>query len=327
MFANWSDGGAQSHTITTPADATTFTANFTAQFLLTASVSPYNGGSIVANPVSIDGYYNSGTSVQLTATPNSGFSFAFFSGGLAGSSPQSVAMTAPLSVTANFSSGTGGNVPPYAVELSPFQGAGVTQTFTGTFNDANGWTDIAKATFFFHESYAGTSGTCTVEVRPQTGQITLLDDAGVNYLTPVALGSATPLQNSACSVDALNSSFSGTGNVLTANVALTFKPAFGTAGGREPRKAVCQWAKDSAGAGEPQSCFGLWIPEAPAPTKIPRFRLYNPVNFAHFFTASQHENDVLVGRGLHPEPSPGMVFDQPTTGTHGVLPHPVLPDR
>ena len=222
-------------------------------------------------------------------------------------------MTAPRSVTANFSSGTGGNVPPYGLELSPFQGAGVTQTFTGTFNDANGWTDIAKATFFFHESYAGTFGPCTVEVRPQTGQITVVDDAGVNFLPAVTLGSAATVQNSVCSVDAATSSFSGSGNVLTANVALTFKPAFGTAGGREPRKAVCQWAKDTAGAGEPQSCFGLWIPEAPAPTKIPRFRLYNPINYAHFFTASQHENDVLVGRGFTPEPSPGVVFDQPTS--------------
>ena len=123
------------------------------------------------------------------------------------------------------------------MELSPFQGAGVTQTFTGTFNDANGWTDIAKATFFFHESYAGTSGTCTVEMRPQTGQITVIDDAGLNFLPPVALGSASTVQNSACSVDAANSNFSGSGNVLTANVALTFKPAFGSAGGREPRKA------------------------------------------------------------------------------------------
>jgi uncharacterized protein (TIGR03437 family) len=313
-FSNWSDAGAISHTVTAPAGPAAYTANFNTQYLLIAVANPGGGGLIVANPASGDGYYNSGTSVQLTATPASGRTFAFFSGDLAGpANPQNVVMTAPRSVSANFSGGTGGNVPPYGLEFSPYQGAGVTQTFSGTFNDANGWTDIAKASFRFHESYAGTVGACIVEMRPQTNEIALLNDAGVSYLPPVALGSVTPLQNSACSVDAVNSNFGGTGNVLTANVALTFKPAFGTAGGREPRKAICQWAKDTAGAGEDQSCFGMWIPEAPAPTKIPRLRLYNPVNFAHFFTASQNENDVLVGRGFSPEPSPGMVYDQPAS--------------
>ena len=315
FLANWSDGGAQSHMITVPATATTYTANFTTQYLLTANVNPGGVGFLNAFPTSGDGYYNSGTIVQLTATPANGFSFSYFTGSLSGSTnPQNVIMTAPRSVTANFSSGTSGNAPPYAVELSPFQGSGVAQTFTGTFNDDNGWMDIAKVTFFFHESYAGTSHTCTVEMRSQAGQITLLDDVGVNYLTPVALGSASQVQNSACIVDAAHSSFSGSGNLLTASVALTFKPAFGSAGSREPRKAICQWAKDTAGAGEPQSCFGLWIPEAPAPVKIPRYRLYNPVNYAHFFTASQNERDVLVARGLQPEdPPPGMAYNQPST--------------
>ncbi len=323
-LTGWQDGGtANPRVIVAPAQSVTYTANFTTQHLLTMAINPAASGSLVANPASIDGYYNFGTSVELTATPASGYAFSFLSGDMAGSTnPQSVAMTAPRTVTANFSSGTGVNVPPYALELSPFQGAAVTQTFTGTFTDANGWTDIAKAAFRFHESYASSVGACIVEMRPQTGQITLLDDAGVSYLTPVALGSAAPLQNSACSVDAAYSGFSGSGNVLTANVALTFKPAFGSAGGREPRKAVCEWAKDTAGAGEDQSCFGMWLPEAPAPVKIPRYRLYNPANFAHFFTASQNERDVLVTRGFTPEdPPPGMAYNQPAT-ISGISTHP-----
>ena len=322
VFSDWSDAGAVSHTVTAQADLATYTANFTKQYLLTTATNP-GGGSVTPFPTSTDGYYNSGTNVYLTAIPPAGKTFAFFSGDMAGSTnPQSISMTAPRSVTANFSSGTGGNVPPYAVDLSPFQGAGVTQTFTGTFTDANGWTDIAKAAFRFHESYAGTAGACIVEIRPQSGQITLLDDSGVSYLTPVALGSTTPLQNNACSVDAAYSGFSGSGNVLTANVALTFKPAFGSAGGREPRKAICQWAKDTAGAGEDQSCLGMWLPEAPAPVKIPRYRLYNPANYAHFFTASQNERDVLVTRGFTPEdPPPGMAYNQPAT-ISGISTHP-----
>ena len=242
--------------------------------------------------------------------------------------PQSVMMTAPRSPvsppsTANFSSGTGANVPPCGLDLSPYQGAGVTQTFTGTFNDANGWTDITKATFRFHESYAGSVGACTVEIRPQSGQITLLDDAGVSYLTPVALGSATPLQNSACSVDASYSGFSGSGNVLTANVTLTFKPAFGSAGGREPRKAVCQWAKDTAGAGEDQSCFGMWLPEAPAPVKIPRYHASTIRPTTHTSSRPARMNVTCWSReASRPRtPPPGMAYNQPAT-VSGISTHP-----
>ena len=312
-FAGWSDGGPQSHTIITPATATTFTADVRFQFLLTTATNPGTGVSITANPASPDGYYDHYTRVQLTAAPAS--LFTYFSGYLKGSTnPQTLDMLGPLSVTANFIYGTGPNVPPYALELSPFQGAGATQIFTGKFYDANGWTNIAKAALFFHESYAGTAGSCLVEVRPPEDRIAIIDDAGVNFAYTVPLGSNSVVQNKACSVDAAKSSFSGSGNELTVNVAVTFKPAFGSAGGREPRKAICQWAKDTAGAGEDQSCFGLWVPEAPSPLKISRYRLYNPVNYAHFFTASQNERDVLVSRGLTPEdPPPGMGYNQPTT--------------
>jgi hypothetical protein len=104
-FANWSDGGAISHTITAPASPTTYTANFTTQYQLTTAASPASGGTVSANPTSADGYYNTGTSVQLTATPNAGYSFLGWSGDLTGTvNPQSVTMTAPRNVTANFAS-------------------------------------------------------------------------------------------------------------------------------------------------------------------------------------------------------------------------------
>jgi hypothetical protein len=100
-FFSWSDGGAQSHTIA-PTSAATYTANFTTQFLLTTSGT---GGSIGASPSSPDGHYTGGTSVQLTATPSSGQQFSSWSGDAAGSAnPVSVTMSAPRSVTANFTS-------------------------------------------------------------------------------------------------------------------------------------------------------------------------------------------------------------------------------
>ena len=103
LFGNWNDGGAQTHDVT-PATATTYTASFAAQYLLTATSAPASAGSITANPTSADGYYTSGRSVQLTASANSGFRFANWSGDLSGSSnPATLVVNAPRTVTANFS--------------------------------------------------------------------------------------------------------------------------------------------------------------------------------------------------------------------------------
>jgi hypothetical protein len=108
-FANWSDSGAQTHTITASSSGATYTASFKAQYLLSVSASPSAGGIVVETPASSDGsgYYNSGTSVSLAGSPNTGYGFSSWSGDLSGSaSPQSVSMTAPVAVTANFTPAT-----------------------------------------------------------------------------------------------------------------------------------------------------------------------------------------------------------------------------
>jgi hypothetical protein len=100
---HWSDGGAQSHSIVTPATATTSTANFSTQYLLTMKASPAGYGTVTASPASSDGYYNLGTQVQISATASAGDEFSSFSGNLTGTpDPQTLAMSAPASVTANF---------------------------------------------------------------------------------------------------------------------------------------------------------------------------------------------------------------------------------
>ncbi len=104
VFGSWSDGGAQTHTVTAPAAATTYTAAFSTQYLLTTAASPAAGGSI--SPAS--GYVNAGTQVQVSAAANAGYAFTGFSGDLSGgTSPQQLTMNGPKSVTANFSALTG----------------------------------------------------------------------------------------------------------------------------------------------------------------------------------------------------------------------------
>ncbi len=78
----------------------TFNIPFTTQYYLTTSVAPAGGGTIL--PASE--WVNAGTGVVVTATPNTGYTFAGFSGALTGTTnPQTITMNAPESVTANFS--------------------------------------------------------------------------------------------------------------------------------------------------------------------------------------------------------------------------------
>ena len=106
-FSQWSDSGAASHTITVGSTAATYTATFTTQYQLTTAVSPAGAGSVAASPSS-SGFYNAGTSVQLTATANAGHQFNNWTGDLNGSAnPQSISMAEPHSVTANFGTVSG----------------------------------------------------------------------------------------------------------------------------------------------------------------------------------------------------------------------------
>ena len=103
-FNSWSDSGAPSHMVA-PTSNTSYTANFSLQYLLTANVAPSGGGSINPNPVSTtsDGYYNAGTTVSLMAAPNGGYAFFNWTGDLSGTTnPQSLTMSAAHTVTANF---------------------------------------------------------------------------------------------------------------------------------------------------------------------------------------------------------------------------------
>jgi hypothetical protein len=122
-FFAWSDGGAQSHTVTASSTTTTYTATFTATaYQLTTAASPAADGSVT--PAS-GTFYATGTVVNLTATPNSGFSFVNWTGSVASANSASttVTMSAPEAVTANFGAAV---VTAPAAALTP-----ATLTFSG----------------------------------------------------------------------------------------------------------------------------------------------------------------------------------------------------
>jgi uncharacterized repeat protein (TIGR01451 family) len=164
VFASWSDGGAQSHGIVAPSAATTYTAAFSTQYLLTAGVSPSGYGAIAVSPGSTDGYYDSGTQVQITAAATPGHIFSGFSGDLTGTgNPQTLSMSAPHSVTANFI------VPPrFSLTVrhnSPFTRGEQNATYTVTVSNT---------------SATATTGAVTVSETLSSG-MTLVSTAGTGW--------------------------------------------------------------------------------------------------------------------------------------------------
>ena len=113
-FDHWSGGasGATKPVEVTMSAATTVTANYVTQYKLTLATSPSGTGGATnpsANPSNTDGFYDSGTSVDVTAlTPvaidaTSQYRFDHWSGDASGSiQPASVSMTAARAVTANY---------------------------------------------------------------------------------------------------------------------------------------------------------------------------------------------------------------------------------
>ena len=100
-FVSWSDGGALTHTVTATSTVTTYKAAFSTAYLLTTAAAPVAGGTVLpANGT----YYPAGTTVNLTATPTSGYSFSNWTGSVANSSTAATTITlnAPQTVTANF---------------------------------------------------------------------------------------------------------------------------------------------------------------------------------------------------------------------------------
>jgi hypothetical protein len=125
----WSDGGATSHSIVAPSSPTTYTAAFTTQYTLTTAVNPSGAGTITLNPQQT--WYNSGAAVSVSASANSGNQFTGFTGNLTGTpSPQTLNVTAPMSVTAQFAAS--GYTISGQVTLGGAGLSGVTLSLTGT---------------------------------------------------------------------------------------------------------------------------------------------------------------------------------------------------
>jgi uncharacterized protein (TIGR03437 family) len=103
VFRAWSDGGTRAHTVTASAGAPTFTASYGTQFQVAAAVTPDQGGGVTVAPASLDGYYDAGATVELTATPAPGYRLVNWSGDLTGTgAARTITLASDVLATANF---------------------------------------------------------------------------------------------------------------------------------------------------------------------------------------------------------------------------------
>ena len=75
LFAKWSDGGAQSHSVVASPSTTVFIANFIQQIRPEPRTTPPQGGTVRFDPPSADGFYTFYSFIKAIAEPAKGFSF------------------------------------------------------------------------------------------------------------------------------------------------------------------------------------------------------------------------------------------------------------
>ena len=116
MYQGWSDQGAQSHTVTAPQTATTYTVTFGTQHAVTGAVNPSGAGTLTLSPAAMEveggrSWYAVNQVVTATTAPvSAGYAFASWtgspvtpgSGAGAGGAVGTVVMDGPKSLTANY---------------------------------------------------------------------------------------------------------------------------------------------------------------------------------------------------------------------------------
>jgi astacin len=106
-FVRWSDGGAQSHSVTASTSVTVLKADYSVKYAVATSVSPSTGGTVTVSPASDDGMYAAGSVLNLTANPAAGYCFTNWSSLLSGTpSTTSVTVNSALGLAAYFVPGS-----------------------------------------------------------------------------------------------------------------------------------------------------------------------------------------------------------------------------
>ncbi len=140
---------------------------------------------------------------------------------------------------------------PAAVSVTPNSGSGASQTFTLQYSDTGGTGSLAWVWAWFDGSIGSGANSCLLYYQPSINQVNLLNDAGTAWAAATP-GAAATLQNSQCSLNLAATSVTQSGDTLTLNLALTFKPGFSGA------QNVYMYAGDVSGSNTGWIQRGAW---------------------------------------------------------------------
>jgi hypothetical protein len=204
-----------------------------------------------------DGRYASGSPMALPSSGTLSNSQCTISG--TGSSVSTSANTLTLTLAVTFAPGFAGNKIFYTAARSNTQNSGwqalgtwdvpgpaptgpavggvspartntLSQTYTFTFTDTNGWQDLAVLNVLINSAIDGRHA-CYLAYVPSgsnAGSLFLVDDAGDSGgpFTGFVLPGSGTAQNSQCTVGGAGSSVTATGNTLTLTLPITFTAGF-----------------------------------------------------------------------------------------------------
>ncbi len=138
QFSNWSDGGAETHTITLPSSGSaTYTANLQPQYYVADYILEGTcAGAIGVSPSSPtgDGFYPTGSLINFTETPSSGLTFTGWLYGLSGTgSTENLTVNGEVLVAADYNvNSTPLSITSLNPPSVPAGGAPFTLTINGT---------------------------------------------------------------------------------------------------------------------------------------------------------------------------------------------------
>ncbi|MFY9151908.1 MAG: ice-binding family protein [Prolixibacteraceae bacterium] len=231
-FVNWTENGTIKSTDASYLFPLSASRNLVANFEAIAfslNVTALNGTVLkVPNTAT----YNSGASVVLTATPNSGYVFTSWSGDATGSAnPLTVTMNAAKNITANFTLSSG-----FALNVTALNGTVLKVPNTATYN--SGAAVILTATPNTGYVFSSWSGDATGSANPLTVTMNAAKNITANFI---------PISGFALNVIANNGSVLKNPNLVTytsgASVILTATPNSGF--------KFDSWSGDASGSVSP----------------------------------------------------------------------------
>lgn len=134
---------------------------------------------------------------------------------------------------------------------NPTSAVGQAQSFAATYNDSLGAGDFS-ALFLNINVYPSNAGGGCYVVGYASNSLSLVNDAGTSWLSPITAGTSATLTNSKCTLYASGSSVSVNGSQATLTVLVVPTAAFAGQPG------LSLWASGNAGESSPLQTLGTW---------------------------------------------------------------------